>query len=80
MIWAYLAGLATLPALYVLYVTWAWLNDRNLQLDCTVCGARFGVLPSDAKEFDIKPTLTLATRFKFKWHRWTGQCKNGDNK
>lgn len=80
MILAYLAGLATLPVLYVIYVTWAWMNDRNLQLKCLRCDRRFGVTPYDAGEFGVKPTLTLVTRFIFKWHRWAGQCKNGDNK
>lgn len=72
---AYIAGLLTLPAFYVLYVTWAWASDRNLRIDCMDCNRRFGILSSEAEECGINPTLTLVTRFKFKWHRWTGQCQ-----
>lgn len=71
MIWAYLAGLATLPAGWILLVTVSWLTERNLAYQCTRCGRWFGVLPSEGK-----PTLSRITKLKFKWHRWTGKCKD----
>lgn len=80
MLWAYLAGLATGPALFVLYVAGEMATNRNLALECLRCDRRFGITPHDAEEFGVRPTLNVSTRFKFKWHRWTGQCKNGENK
>lgn len=72
MFWAYLAGLATLPVGYMVYAAGTWLLDRNLELECPDCGRRFGSLKEPR-------TYTMITELKFKWHRWTGQCKNGDN-
>lgn len=77
---AYIAGLATTPVLFVMYVAGEMAMARNLRLECLRCERRFGVTPYDAAEFGVKPTLNLATRFKFKWHRWTGQCEKVVNR
>lgn len=79
MIWVYLAGLATGPALFVLYVAGEMAMTRNLALECMRCERRFGVTPFIAEERGVKPTLNLFTRFKFKWHLWTGQCTKGQD-
>lgn len=75
MIGAYLVGVLTgamiLPVLVTLFQLWNWATDRNLEVDCDTCGRTFGSL-------EEPKTNTVITEIKFKWHRWTGACKEAE--
>lgn len=62
----YLSGLGTPIAVGLLLLLWAWLRDKNWQVDCLRCGRSFG---------EIDETYKRVTWLKFWWHRRNGQCR-----
>lgn len=65
----YVAGVLSIPMVYLLAVTAEWLTTRNMELECGKCHRKFGNIRS-------KPiTLNIVTNIKFHWHVVSGQCK-----
>lgn len=70
MILAYILGLVTPVAGFILLLIGFWVFDRNLACQCLRCGVWFGVVPSEGK-----PTFTRVTQIKFALHQKFGNCE-----